>query len=66
MKFAGFRIAVGVAAILIFFTGVFSATFFLTSILYQAVGRQPSAFAVQLINVTVAQPGARCFLGGMN
>jgi two-component system phosphate regulon sensor histidine kinase PhoR len=50
MKLAGLRIAAGVAVILMFFAGVFSATFFLTSALYQKMGQQPSVFVAQLIN----------------
>ncbi len=50
MKFQKLRIAAGVAVISTFFMVIFSATFFLTSTLYQTIGQQPSAFAAQLIN----------------
>jgi two-component system phosphate regulon sensor histidine kinase PhoR len=50
MKSPHLRIAIGTAVILIFFTGVFSAAFFITSTLYQNIGRQPPAFVAQLIN----------------
>ena len=46
----GLRIAAGIVVILIFFTSVFSATFFLTSTLYQTIGQSPSPFLAQLIN----------------
>jgi two-component system phosphate regulon sensor histidine kinase PhoR len=50
MKSPHLRIATGMAVILIFFTGVFSAAFFITSTLYQSTGQHPPAFVAQLIN----------------